>query len=146
MFNITRFYLPGKWIERACGFTGASFYKCLIVLCWNASCAIYYLVASRWCSTKLLQLVGALPSAWPANHNKVGCSSVAVCFLTSLASVLPNAAHPGVVTKPCPPVTPLLQGSYNSSYCSCSNFQVMLFWWRVWKMWMLHWKDGCGTE
>lgn len=49
-----------------------------------------YLVASRWCSTKLLQLVGALPSAWPASHTKVGCSSVAVCFLMSLGSVLPT--------------------------------------------------------
>jgi len=31
--DITWFYLPAKWIERACGFNGASFYKCLFILC-----------------------------------------------------------------------------------------------------------------
>lgn len=51
LLNITWVYLPGKWIERACGFTGASFYKYLFILCWSASCAIFifiYLMPSRW--------------------------------------------------------------------------------------------------
>lgn len=97
-----------------------------------------YLVASRWCSMKLLQLVGALPSARPANHNKVGCSSVALCFLMSLGSMPPTQglwqshpllwlfsfkAHATVVTAHVP-ISRLCYSGRGFGRCGCCTGKV----------------------